>query len=153
MAGRIMLVVAMLLGFLSSADDPFSGTWILNLSKSKIPPPVPVPKSQIARVIVVVSEIEITEEVVNDSGERLTIHVKAKFDGKDYPITGTPSADTVAYQRVDRNTIKGVGKKSGKVIMHETVVVSPDGKRMTSTYSGTDATGKPVTAIAVFEKK
>jgi hypothetical protein len=54
---------------------------------------------------------------------------------------------------VDRNTIKGIAKKAGKVIMHETVVVSPDGESMTGTYSGTDATGKQVIAVAVFERK
>jgi hypothetical protein len=37
--------------------------------------------------------------------------------------------------------------------MHETVVVSPDGKSMTGTYSSTDAVGIHVTAVAVFEKK
>ena len=152
MAGKTILILMMLLGFVLPADDPFSGTWVLNLSKSKIPPPAP--KSQIAHVVVDASELEITEEIINESGERLTIHVKAKFDGKDYPITGSPYADAVSYERVDRNTIKGVGKKGGKVIMHETVVVSPDGKSMAGTYSGTDAVGKQVTAAtAVFEKK
>ena len=151
MVGKTLLAVVMLFGSMLFAGDPFSGTWILNPSKSKIPPPVP--KSQIAHVVVDGADIEITEEIVNESGERLTIHVKAKSDGKDYPVTGTPYADSGAYQRVDRNTIKGIAKKAGKVIMHETVVVSPDGKSMTGTYSGTDATGKQVTAVAVFEKK
>ncbi len=44
-------------------------------------------------------------------------------------------------------------QKAGKVVMNETVVVSPDGKSLTGTYSGTDATGKQVTAVAVFERK
>jgi len=150
MTGKI-LGAMMLFGSMLSGGDPFSGTWALNPSRSKIP--LPVPKSQIARVTADASDIEITEEIVNESGERLTVHVKAKFDGKDYPITGTPYADAGAYQRVGRNTIKGVAKKAGKVIMHETVVVSPDGKILTGTYSGTDAAGKQVTAVAVFEKK
>ena len=141
------------MGFISPADDPFSGTWVLNVSKSEIPPPYPVPKSQIARVVADTSQIEFTEEIVNESGERLTIHIKARFDGKDYPVTGTPSADTVAFQRVDRSTIKGLTKKDGKVIMQETAVVSPDGRTMTSTYSSTDAAGKPATAVGVFDKK
>jgi hypothetical protein len=150
MAKKTILAVVMLGGFALAAGDPFSGTWVLNLAKSKIPPPVP--KSQVARVAADASGVEITEDLVTASGERLTIHVKAKFDGKDYPVTGTPYADTVAYQRVNRYTIKGVGKKAGKVIMHETVVVSPDGKSMTGTYSGTDATGKQVSAVAVFSR-
>ncbi len=150
MAGKSIVVAVMLFGSMLFAGDPFSGTWILNLSKSKIPPPLP--KSQIVHVVVDASDIEITEELVNSPGERLSIHAKAKFDGKDYPEAGVAS-DTFTYKRVDRNTIKSVAKKAGKVIMHETVVVSPDGKTMTGTYSGTDATGKQVTAVAVFERK
>jgi hypothetical protein len=146
-----ILPAVMLWGSMLFAGDPFSGTWVLNLSKSRIPPPTP--KSQIARVIVDSSGIEITEVLVGNSGERLNIHTKAKFDGKDYPITGTPYADTIAYQRQDSNTIKGVAKKAGKVIAHESVSVSPDGKYLTGTYSGTDSTGKEITAVYVMEKK
>ena len=151
MTRRPVVAILMFFGYLLAAGDPFSGTWVLNLSKSNLPPPLP--KSQIAHVVVDASGIRITEELVKGAGERMTISVNARFDGKDYPISGSPFADAVAYRRVDRNTIKGVGKKGGKVIMHETVVLSPDGKIMTGTYSGTDATGKQVTAVAVFEKQ
>jgi len=147
---RVLAVLAFLL-FLAGAEDPFSGVWTLNLSKSKLPPPLP--KSQVARVESNASGIRIAEELVTDKGERMTITADAKFDGRDYPVKGSPFADAVSYQRVDRFTIKGIGKKDGKVIMHETVVISPDGKTMTGSYSGTDATGKQVTASAVFDKQ
>jgi len=150
MAGKTIQVV-MLFGSMLFAGDPFSGVWVLNLSKSKMPPPVP--KSLTVHLVVDSVDLEVTEELVNSSGERQTIHGKAKFDGKDYPEAGVPYADTFAYQRVDRNTIKSVAKKAGKVIVHETVVVSPDGKTMTATYLSTDATGKQVTTIAEFERK
>ena len=147
---RILASLAISL-LLQAAQDPFSGVWKLNLSRSRLPPPIP--KSQTARVDVNASGIRISEEIVSDTGERMNISVDARFDGKDYPIKGSPFADSVSYQRIDRFTIKGVGKKAGKVIMHETVVVSRDGKTMTGTYSGTDASGKQVAAVAVFEKQ
>lgn len=153
MDGKIILALVMLLGFISPADDPFTGTWILNLSKSKIPPPFTAAKSQIVHLVINGSDFEIREEVVTESDEKLTIHAKAKFDGKDYPITGTPAVDTIAAERVDRNTIKDVWKKDGKAVMKETAVVSPDGNSITGTYSISDSTGKQVTAVAVFEKK
>jgi len=151
MAEKASVLVVMLSGLLLFAGDPFSGTWVLNLSKSKMPPPLP--KSLIVHLVVDSVDLEVTEELVNGLGERQTIHGKAKFDGRDYPETGAPYADTFAYQRVDRNTIKSVAKKAGKVIVHETVVVAPDGQTMTATYLSTDATGKPVATIAVFERK
>jgi hypothetical protein len=152
---RSSLLLFTVLGLAGSlwAADPFTGTWVLNLSKSNIPPPFTPAKSQIVHLAINDSDFEIREEVVTNSDEKLTIHAKAKLDGKDYPITGTPAVDTIAYRRVDLNTIKGVGKKDGKVVIQETAVVSPDGSSIIGTYSTTDATGKQVTAIAVFEKK
>ncbi len=137
----------------TDADDPFSGTWVLNLSKSKIPSQFSTLKSQIAHVVVDAFDIEITQETIFESDERFIIHVEAKFDGKDYPITGAPGAYSAAYQRVDKNTIKAVLKMDGKVVVQETGVLSPDGKSLTVIYYITDANGKQVTVIAVFEKK
>jgi len=135
-------------GSLAGAADPFAGTWSLNLSRSKLPPPLP--KSQIVTAVIDGNSVQLTEELVTASGEHMTISVKAAFDGRDYPITGSPFADTAAYQRPDIRTIHGVGKKGGKVVMRETVAVSPDGRTLTGTYSGTDATGKEVSAVAVL---
>ena len=137
--------------FLLAAGDPFSGVWKLSLAKSKLPPPLP--QSQTVRIEADQGSIRIREEILSEKGERLTITVDAKFDGKEYSIIGSPFADTVAYQRVDSNTLKGIARKAGKVVVSETAVVSEDGMTLTATYSGTDATGKPVSGIAVLEKQ
>ena len=151
MVGRTIPALILLFASMLFASDPFSGTWVLNLPRSKMPPPAP--KSLIVHLVVDAAGLEVTEEIVNSSGERQTIHGKGKFDGKDYPEAGVAYADTFAYQRVARNTIKSVAKKAGKVVVRETVVVSDDGKSMTATYFSTDASGKQITTIAVFERK
>jgi hypothetical protein len=133
------------------AADPFSGFWRLNLAKSKLPPPLP--RSQTSRINVDGDSIHIHEEIENDKGERMTITVEARFDGRDYPIHGTPFGDTVAYERIDPYTLMGKVKKSGRIISREKIVVSSDGATMTSTYSGIDATGREAAATAVFEKQ
>jgi hypothetical protein len=138
---------------ITDASDPFSGTWVLNLSKSKFPSQFSTLKNQIAHVVVDASDVEITQETISESNERLKIHVKAKFDGKDYPIAGAPGAFSAAYRRVDKDTIKAVLKWDGKVVGQETGVISPDSKTLAVIYYTMDATGKQVTAIAVFEKK
>ncbi len=136
---------------LFAAGDPFSGVWKLNPSKSKLPPPMP--RSQTVRIKAGSRSIRIREEIVDEKGQRLTVTVNARFDGKDYPVRGTPSADAVAYQRVDSHTLKGAVKKAGKVVTSETATISADGKTLTGTYSGTDATGKQVDAVAVLERQ
>ncbi len=133
-----------------AAGDPFVGNWRLNLAKSKLP--APLPQSQNVNIQIVDQIIRLQEDIVSDKGERLTIKVHAKFDGQDYAIDGSPYADTVAYTRVDQNTIHGKGKKGRKVILDEIAVVSPNGKTLTTTYAGTDASGRPGTYLAVFDR-
>ena len=44
-----------------------------------------------------------------------------KFDGKDYPLTGDPSADTRSYKVVNDNTTDLTNKKDGKVTQEHCV--------------------------------
>lgn len=134
-----------------TSADPFSGVWKLDLEKSKLP--APLPQGQTVHIQVDGMSIHVQEEIVSNKGERVTITGDARFDGKDYPIKGSDFADSVAYQRLDRSTIKGAGKKAGKVVVNETVVLSRDAKTLTTTYSGTDASGKQATYVAVFHKQ
>ena len=147
---RAVLCTIVLLAGLACAD-PFSGTWVLNLAKSKLPPPPP--KSQTSYIKADSKGIRIRELIVNDDGKQMSITVDAKFDGKDYPIVGSPFVDTIAYQRVDSHTLKGIAKKAGQIVTTEKATVSADGKALTGTYSGTDLNGRQVTGVAVFEKQ
>jgi hypothetical protein len=131
--------------------SPFTGSWTLDLSASKLPPPLP--RSQSTHIVVDADGVRVREEVETGAGEHLVITGEAKFDGRDYSVFGAPWLDTVAYTRVNARQLKGVAKKDGKVIVNETVTVSEDGRTLTGTYSGTDPTGKPVTGTAVFRRQ
>jgi hypothetical protein len=136
---------------LAAAQDPFTGTWALNHAKSHLPPPVP--RSVVSHIQCDDKGVSVREEIVDADGTAHTATARAGFDGKDYPVVGTPLADTVSYRRVDARTLEGTSKKSGKVLVHETVVVSPDGRTMTATYTGQDAQGKEVVGTAVFDRR
>jgi hypothetical protein len=41
----------------------------------------------------------------------------AKCDGKDYPFTGSPDIDTVAFRKIDANTFEIVFKKAAKEVI------------------------------------
>jgi hypothetical protein len=133
------------------AEDPFTGTWKLAPARSRLQPPIP--RSLVTHIQCDEKGLSVREEIVDADGKPKTVTGKAGFDGRDYLVTGTPFADTVSYRRVDARTIKGTSKKDGKILVHETVIVSPDGKTMTATYEGKDAQGKDVVATAVFEKQ
>ena len=139
---------------LSAQDkDPRVGTWKLNVAKSKYDPG-PAPQSQTLKVEASGKGEKITSEVVASDGKRTTTTYTANFDGKDYPLTGsTLGADKVSLKRIDARTTERTDKKDGKVITTIRRVVSVDGKTMNVTVKGTNAEGKPVNNIVVFEKQ
>lgn len=143
------VILAMSLS-LFAAESPFSGTWKLNLAKSKMTPPLP--KSDVAVVDADENGVKLTEDLIDDKGQALKISWEAKFDGKDYPVTGDPSSDSVSYQRVNANTLKSQTKKNGKVASDGTIVVSKDGKVTTVHYTD-HSQAKPVKGIGVYDKQ
>jgi hypothetical protein len=56
-------------------------------------------------------------------------------------------------KRIDANTVESTQKKGGKVMLQTRRVVSADGKTMTATATGTNAAGKRVKNVEVFDKK
>jgi hypothetical protein len=148
------LMLAADVGRLSAQDkDPRIGTWKLNVAKSKYDPG-PAPQSQTLTVEASGKGEKVTSEVVASDGKRTTTTYTANFDGKDYPLTGsTLGADKVSLKRIDARTTERTDKKDGKVITTIRRVVSVDGKTMNVTVKGTNAEGKPVNNIVVFEKQ
>lgn len=49
--------------------------------------------------------------------------------------------------------MKGVAKKTGRIVTTESATVSLDNRTLTGAFRGTDATGKQVDAVAVFDRK
>ena len=71
----------------------------------------------------------------------------AKLDGKDYPVKGAYSYDSVSLKRVDDRTIEETDKRDGKVVRVSKMTVSPDGKKMTSVVTNKLA-GRTNTLVA-----
>jgi hypothetical protein len=97
-------------------EQGFAGTWQLNREQSDIPP---VTKSQVVVLETDGVSVKMRETLVNDKGETVTISFNGKFDGHDYPVGGTPFADTVSYRLLAPDTIEGVAKKNGVVVVKE----------------------------------
>ena len=135
------------------AADPIVGSWKLNLEKSKYGSR-PAPKSTVATWTEEGGTFRYTAKGVGADGQPTLVEITAfKFDGKDYPLSGTPLADMVSFKRADPQHIEVTGKKGGKVAATNKSVISKDGKTLTSVWQGTDASGKPDTWTTVFEKQ
>jgi len=138
-----------------SKDDPSIGTWKLNVAKSKFMPGPPI-KADTRSYEVVDGWLIVTTETTQPSGEKTGVRFAAKFDGKEHPQIGrfAPTVTLISYQPVDKQTLKYIVKDtSGKVTSTNTRTVSPDGKTMTIEQRSTDAGGRPVVNIEIFERQ
>src|SRR6266851_3849906 len=77
---KLLFVIWALSLAVFAAESPFSGTWKLNLAKSKLPPPAP--QSDIAKVDADDNGLKLLEDITDDKGQPLKISVETKFDGK-----------------------------------------------------------------------
>ena len=127
------------------------GTWKLNLAKSKYKPGPP-PKSLVVTFEPAGKGVKTTSDFVNAEGQKTTAVYTANYDGKDYPITGSAIADTVALKKLGGGKIERVDKKGGKRVQTFVRSVSADGKTMTITHKGSNAKGEPFDNVLVLEK-
>jgi hypothetical protein len=136
----------------SQAADPSLGTWELNVAKSTWSPG-PGPKSDTRTYTAAPNGYKLVSKGVGADGKPTAASLTVAFDGKFYPITGSPTIDSVSTKRIDANTFESQLKKGNKVMSHSTRVVAKDGKSFTTTSTGTDAAGKPFKNTVVYDKK
>ena len=135
-----------------SANDPMMGTWKMNVSKSSYTPG-PVPKSATNKFEPWEDGFKGTIDMVDGQGNKVHAEVAARFDGKDYPVKGSPIADAVALKRVNDRHMEITWKKDGKVAMTGKSVISADGKTTTVTQTVKDAEGCAVNNTAIYDKQ
>jgi len=86
-------------------------------------------------------------------GSPVSIQSTFKYDGKEYPYTGSPMFDSLSLKRVDGTTVKSVLKRGGKVVGSTTRTLSDGGKVLTLTTKSTDAQGVKHDEVAVFDRQ
>ncbi len=134
-----------------AADDVNMGTWKLDEAKSKIG--AGAPKNTTVVYEAAGDSVKVIVDGVGVDGKPSHNEWTGKFDSKDYPLTGDPTADTRSYKQIDPSTLELTNKKVGKVIVSGKITVSADGKTRTVSTKGVDANGKKVATTAVYDKQ
>jgi hypothetical protein len=147
----LTLLVCFAAGAVCFASDAWMGTWKLNESKSKIG--AGMQKNDTVVYEASGDNVKVTVDGTNGEGKATHDEWTGMLDGKDYPLTGDPTADTRAYTKVNGHTLKLNEKKDGKIIMSGRLVISPDGKTRTLTLSGTNPMGKSFKLTEVYDKQ
>jgi hypothetical protein len=127
------------------------GTWKLNEAKSKIA--AGATKNSMVVYEAAGDQIKVTVDGVDGDGNATHNEWTGKFDGKDYAVTGDPTADTRAYKVVNAHTMVLTAKKGNKVTLTGRIVVAANGKSRTLTASGIDAKGKRFKSVSVYDKQ
>ena len=136
----------------AQGTDPLLGTWKLNVAKSTYSPG-PAPKSQTVKIGGTDDARTLSVDVTPATGPDQHWEV-AGASGKDLPVKGNnPNADSYTFKRINATTIEAQYKKGGKPTITQTAVVSADGKTLTVTGKGTDAQGRTVNNVAVYDKQ
>ena len=136
----------------TSSNDPMIGTWKVNLSKSTYSPGPP-PKSATNKFEPWENGVKAIIDVVDAQGNTIHAELTAKFDGKDYPIKGSPMADAVSLKRPNERQMDIVWKKNGNVAMTGKSEISADGRTTTVTQMGTDPQGRSLNNVVVYDKQ
>ena len=141
----IVLASALVLAAQTDQNNPFVGTWKLNVAKSKFSPG-PGPKSE---TVTIAADGKVS---VQDTNE----------EGKSVEWSFTPSGDTaVPIEGMENSTV--IEKRSGNTVDHTWKmnggnstghgVVSKNGKTMKYTMTGTNSQGQPIHDVLIFEKQ
>jgi hypothetical protein len=147
----ILLTLALCFVAALAFANPNMGTWKLNEAKSKFP--TGFPKNHTVVYSAAGENVKVTVDGVDAESKPTHAEWTGKFDGKDYPLTGDPYADTRSYKKIDDRTTELTNKKAGKVTSTAKIVISADGKTRTVTISGADPKGNKVEATAVYDKQ
>lgn len=146
-----IFAIASATGTAWAEKDAALGTWKLNVGKSAITS-MPAPKAATLTFEQSGKGMKSVQDMVAADGKKSSSSYTAEYNGKDYPIAGSATADTIALKDAGGNTVQRIDKKGGKVVTTWSRSVSKDGKTMTVTQKGTSADGKPVNNTWVFDK-
>jgi len=139
-------------GTARAQSDPRVGTWILNVAKSKYSPGPPPTKE--TRTYTKQGEtLSVSVESVDQQGHQVNLKYAAVENGKDYPLTGLATGNSIAMTRLNDHDFKADTKKDGKIIGTTQGEISKDGKAMILVFRSTSPSGQPITNVALYEKK
>ena len=137
---------------LAQGGSPFSGTWRLNLAKSRYTPG-PAPRGGVLKVEQAGTTRKSVVETVAPDGSTDRNEYSAPLDGKDHPLKGSGSADTVSLRQVNATTIERTDKRKGMIVMIHTITLSPDRRTLTVHVKGVTGAGDHVDNLMVWDKQ
>jgi hypothetical protein len=139
---------------LFAADNPFLGTWKLNVAKSKGTPGT-MEKEATTVFEADGDKIKRTYTAIDADGKPVKMADSIPWDGKAHQVSGgegMPPA-IIAVKRINDRTVDVTVKVNGKIVAAGRSVISMDGKTMTESFKGEDPKGRKFDNVGVSEKQ
>jgi L-amino acid N-acyltransferase YncA len=130
--------------------DLLSGVWTLDLARSAFSTPSPQNWELLVEADGFGMSVE--ERIARADGSISRVSFAPRFDGRDYPVTGSPLFDSVSFVKRDSHRLEATGKKAGAVTMKDTTEVSRDGRALTIEYVILDGPRTIGSGRAVFDR-
>jgi hypothetical protein len=127
-AFRVCFVVFCLAGGLLAAESPFTGAWKLKPSQGDS-------TKATAKVEADEHNFKVNQQNVDEKGQSSSLTFQAKFDGKEYAVSGDPEYDSASILRISERELKVTWKKAGKRVGESDIRVSSDGKTISLNYT------------------
>ncbi len=94
--------------------------------------------------------VVLSYEGVNASGKHESSTQTIHADGQERPVPGAPGI--VAISTLEPRRLESSARKDGVVLGRGTYEVDEEGRTLTATVSGVDASGKPFDQVIVFDR-
>lgn len=130
--------------------DPLTGLWRLDLTASQFS--TPSPAEWTLDISAQQAGMTVNENIARADGMDLRVRFAPQFDGRYYPVQGSPIMDSISFVRRSERLLEVTARKAGATSMRDTTEVSPDGHTLTvrvSVFSGEQAVAD---GVAVFRR-
>ena len=128
---------------------PLHGTWIANLSKSTRHANHQFQNATM-RFDVGTGTVVLSYEGVNASGKHESSTQTIHADGQERPVPGAPGI--VAISTLEPRRLETLAMRDDVTLGRGTYEVDEEGRTLTATVSGIDASGKPFDQVIVFDR-
>jgi hypothetical protein len=127
-----------------------AGIWTASLAKSRRDPNHQFHRATM-RVEVEGDRVSLTYGGVNAAGKTEEGTQLICADGEAHPEAAAPGV--VCTSTIDAHTLQVVATKDGAMVGRGSYEVSEDGRTLTATMSGFDASGRPFDQVIVFDRE
>ena len=124
----------------------WNGTWHLDAAKSKFGA-VGTEQSETRTYDYSGGKLSMKSSSKNGAGKEMSFSYSAGLDGKWYPMTGNPNADSISLTAVSGRELKASSRLHDKLTVQSTATVSADGKHLTLKRTYVAMKGTPTESL------